>query len=61
MKKIDYQNKILEKSFINKTMLSIIEYLNLEKYSLGRLSFCCLLQFAYEHNNDIIKELKIFG
>ena len=59
MKKINYQNKILEKSFVNKTMLSIIEYLNLEKYSLGRLSFCCLLQFAYEHNNDIIKELKI--
>ena len=59
IKKIDYQNKILEKSFMNKTMLSIIEYLNLEKYSLGRLSFCCLLQFAYEHNNDIIKELKI--
>jgi DNA mismatch repair protein MutS len=59
MKKIDYQNRILEKSFINKTMLSIIEYLNLEKYSLGRLSFCCLLQFAYEHNVDIIKELKI--
>jgi DNA mismatch repair protein MutS len=28
MKKIDYQNKILEKSFINKTMLSIIEYLS---------------------------------
>ena len=57
IKKIDYQNKILEKSFINKSMLSIIEYLNLEKYSLGRLSFCCLLQFAYEHNNEIIKEL----
>jgi DNA mismatch repair protein MutS len=59
MKKIDYQNKILAKSFANKTMLSIIEYLNLEKYSLGRLSFCCLLQFAYEHNSDIIRELKI--
>ena len=59
IKKIDYQNKILEKSFVNKTMLSIIEYLNLEKYSLGRLSFCCLLQFAYEHNNEIIKELQI--
>jgi DNA mismatch repair protein MutS len=59
MKKINYQNKILEKSFVNKTMLSIIEYLNLEKYSLGRLCFCCLLQFAYEHNNEIIKELKI--
>ena len=59
IKKIDYQNKILEKSFINKSMLSIIEFLNLEKYSLGRLSFCCLLQFAYEHNNEIIKELQI--
>ena len=59
IKKIDYQNKILEKSFINKSMLSIIEYLNLEKYSLGRLSFCCLLQFAYDHNNEIIKELQI--
>ena len=59
IKKIDYQNKILEKSFNNNTMLSIIEYLNLEKYSLGRLSFCSLLQFAYEHNADIIKELKI--
>jgi len=59
MKKINYQNKILEKSFENKTMLSIIEYLNLEKYMIGRLSFCCLLQFAYEHNADIIKELNI--
>lgn len=59
IKKIDYQNKILEKSFNNKTMLSIIEYLNLEKYSIGRISFCSLLQFAYEHNNEIIKELKL--
>ena len=59
MKKINYQNKILEKSFENKTMLSIIEYLNLEKYMIGRMSFCCLLQFAYEHNADIIKELNI--
>jgi DNA mismatch repair protein MutS len=48
-------------TFLNryKNMLSIIEFLNLEKYSLGRLSFCCLLQFAYEHNNEIIKELQI--
>jgi len=59
MKKIEFQNKILEKSFENKTMLSIIEYLNLEKIMMGRLSFCCLLQFAYEHNADIIKELDI--
>jgi DNA mismatch repair protein MutS len=59
MKKIEYQNKILEKAYNNKTMLSIIEYLNLEKYTIGRLCFCCLLQFAYEHNTDIIKDLNI--
>jgi DNA mismatch repair protein MutS len=61
MNKLDYQNKILEKAFKNRneSMLSIIEYLNLEKCDIGRLSFCCLLQFAYEHNTDIIKELDI--
>lgn len=59
MKKLEYQNKILEKSFSNDSMLSIIEYLNLEKYSIGRLSFCCMLQFAYEHNSEIIRELNI--
>ena len=59
MKKLEYQNKILEKAFINESMLSIIEYLNLEKYSIGRISFCCLLQFAYEHNSEIIKELNL--
>ena len=59
MKKLEYQNKILEKAFINDSMLSIIEYLNLEKYSIGRLSFCCLLQFAYDHNSEIIKELNL--
>jgi len=58
-KKIEYQNLILEKAYQNKTMLSLIEYLNLERYELGRLSFCCMLQFAYEHNSEIIKELNI--
>ena len=59
MKKLEYQTKILEKAFENNSMLSIIEYLNLEKYSIGRLSFCCLLQFAYDHNSEIIKELNL--
>lgn len=59
MKKIDYQKKILEKAFKNSSMLSIIEFLNLEKMTIGILSFCSLLQFAYEHNADIIKELNI--
>jgi len=59
MKKLEYQIKILEKAFNNNSMLSIIEYLNLERFTNGRISYCCLLQFAYEHNTDIIKGLNI--
>lgn len=57
MHKISYQNVILEKAFFKKNMLSIIEMLNLEKYVLGRIALCCLLQFAYEHNVDIVHNL----
>lgn len=57
MTRIPYQTTILQKAFDNKNMLSIIEHLNLEKYQLGRIALCCLLQFAYEHNFDIIKHL----
>ena len=57
MTKILYQTTILQKAFKNKSMLNIIEHLNLEKYQLGRIALCCLLQFAYEHNVDIIKHL----
>jgi DNA mismatch repair protein MutS len=62
MQKISYQNAILEKAYGNKkepTMLSIAESINLEKYSMCRVALCCLLQFAYEHNMDIIKHLNI--
>jgi DNA mismatch repair protein MutS len=57
IKKLEYQNRILEKSFENDSMLSVCEYLNLERINYARISFCCLLQFAYEHNTEIIKEL----
>jgi DNA mismatch repair protein MutS len=60
MKKIVYQKAILEKAYsVKKSMLSIIELLNLDKYNNARISLCCLLQFAYEHNADIIKNLNI--
>ena len=59
IKKLDYQNKILEKSYENNSLLSICEFLNLERMNYARVSLCCLLQFAYEHNADIIKELQI--
>lgn len=53
------QNEILSKAFfVKKGLISIIEMLNLERFTIARIAFCCLLQFAYEHNSDIIKELQ---
>lgn len=53
------QKEILYKAFfVKKGLISIIELLNLERFTIARVAFCCLLQFAYEHNSDIIKELQ---
>lgn len=53
------QKEILNKAFfVKKGLISIIELLNLERFTIARVAFCCLLQFAYEHNSDIIKELQ---
>lgn len=58
MKKHTYQVSILEKSFANgKNMLSVIEFLDIERHELARIALCCLLQFSYEHNADIIKKI----
>jgi len=60
MCKLTYQNAILEKAFSKKKcMVTMIETLNLEKYAFGRIALCCLLQFAYEHNVDIINNLNV--
>lgn len=59
-KNIINQRHILEKAFFLKSgLVSIIEILNMERLTIAREGFCCLLQFAYEHNADIIKELQI--
>ena len=59
-KSIVNQTQILEKAFfMKKGLISIIELLNMERLTISREGFCCLLQFAYEHNADIIKELQI--
>ena len=57
IKKILYQKELLEKVYSNNSMLNIIEYLNLEKINIARTAFIILLQFSYEHNADIIKQL----
>jgi len=59
-KSIINQMQILEKAFfMKKGLISIIELLNMERLTISREGFCCLLQFAHEHNADIIKELQV--
>jgi len=55
--KISYQNEFLGKVFVNRGVLTPIEYLDLEKNQLSVISYLLLLQFAYEHNEKIIENL----
>jgi DNA mismatch repair protein MutS len=55
--KLSYQTELLEKIFINLSMLSIIEYLNLETKEYGLKSYTLLLNFVYEHNPLIIEKI----
>ena len=58
MNDIKYQEKIFKKVYRSiKTQLSIIDLLNLEFLNFGRISFCYLLQFAYDHNSDILHDI----
>lgn len=58
MQDIKCQEKILKKVYKSvKTQLSIIDLLNLEFLNFARISFCYLLQFAYDHNSDILQDI----
>lgn len=55
--KNSYQNEFLGKIFYNTGLLSPIEFLDLEKYPNALLSYIYLLQYCYEHNENIIRDL----
>ena len=55
---INFQNAFLEKLFPKHGLLNVIEYLDLEKTHFARLAYISLLQFAFEHNENIINKLK---
>ena len=44
--------------FKNTGLLSVIEYLDLERKHFGLISYIVLLDFAYEHNTDIILKIE---
>ena len=55
--KLSYQRTFLEKIYKNHGLLSVHEYLDLEHKFYGLYSFISLLQFSYEHNENIIQRL----
>ena len=55
--KLQYQNELLSKIFKNCGSMTPIEYINLEMKLSALISYVSLLQFAYEHDENIIKKI----
>ncbi len=56
--KIKNQNDFLAKIYPDSGVLTPIEYINLERSPNALISFILLLNFAYEHNENILKKIK---
>jgi len=56
-RELNYQTKFLEKIFGKQAILNIVEYLNLERNQDLLYCYIHLLQFAYEHDPNIIKRI----
>ena len=56
-KKISYQTQFLSEIFTKIGMLSVIEFLDLERMQIGLISYIILLNFAYKHNETIINKI----
>ena len=55
---INYQKALLERVFPNHGILSVIEYLSLEKMPIATISFVYLLQFSFKHNERILEKIQ---
>lgn len=55
---LTYQSKILKKTFPSHGLLSVIEFLDLERLPLATVSFVYLLQFSYQHNELILNHIQ---
>lgn len=54
---VNYQNAILGNFFENKTMMSNIEYLDLERKPYALLSYVLLIEFVYRHNPMLLRKI----
>ena len=55
--KLKFQKAILKKVFPSTGMLSEIEYIHMEFKPFALVSYVYLVQFAFEHNENFIKEM----
>lgn len=57
---MSYREEVLLKTFKNKgNMLSVIEYLNLERTEMALISFVYMLDFVYNHNEKLLKNIGV--
>ena len=57
MQKINFQEQMLQKIFPKHGLLSIFEYLELERSDLMTKSYIYMLEFCQKHNENIIKQI----
>lgn len=55
---INYQTQLLKKIFPKHGLLSVIEYLDMEKMPYALCSYVYLLQFSFQHNEKILEKIK---
>ena len=55
---ISYQKSLLEKVYTNRGLLSVIEYIDMEFKTQALISFVIALDFAYKHDESIIKKIE---
>lgn len=54
-----YQEAILEKAFpTHKGLITVIESLGLERSPLATVAYCAMIQFAYEHNSQLVYKIE---
>jgi DNA mismatch repair protein MutS len=56
---VAYQNEFLRKVYTGYGLLSPIEYIDMERMPLAIVSFVMILQFSYNHNENLIQKLKM--
>jgi DNA mismatch repair protein MutS len=58
LKRPSFQNEILKKTYVSTGILSPIEFVDMERRPLALVAFTRLVQFAFNHREDILNNIK---